>query len=169
MEHLKHGGLECPSAICYAHCLQYYTYSGLQYRQCGLSDHNVVESINKLEILSFLLFFTSVYGHPKQKKIVFCNHLQHSHQLPPLIDFILQNAQIECPSAVHIGIHAVCTYSGLFYGQCGLVDHNVVETKFRFCYFYFFYKWTNRILIRKKFAHFVAICLYLYCSSLFCY
>ena len=37
----------------------------LKYRQCGLDDHNAVESINKLQILSCLLFFTSVYQRPK--------------------------------------------------------------------------------------------------------
>ena len=43
----------------YAHGLLYYAYCGLYYMKCGLVDHNVVESVNILQI--FFTFFTSVY------------------------------------------------------------------------------------------------------------
>ena len=33
----------------------------MYYKQCGLADDSVMENINKLQILSFFLFFTSVY------------------------------------------------------------------------------------------------------------
>ena len=33
------------------------TYCGLYYMKRGLVDHNVVESVNKLQILSFFTFF----------------------------------------------------------------------------------------------------------------
>ena len=38
-----------------------YTCCGLYYIKYGLVDHNVIESVNKLQIF----FFTSVYQHPK--------------------------------------------------------------------------------------------------------
>ena len=40
-------------------CCVTHTEASSTCRQCGLADHNVVESINKLQVLSFLLYFTS--------------------------------------------------------------------------------------------------------------
>ena len=52
--------IECPINCCtywYAQCLLCGTEAS-NTAQCGLADHNVVESVNKLQILSFT-FFTS--------------------------------------------------------------------------------------------------------------
>ena len=119
-------------------------------------------SVNKLLILSFLLFFTSVYQYPKQKKIGVCSLSQ------------LYNIAIDCLHAMSLFatmygawwlVHRnaqvlyiiVCTLFAvcqLKYRQCGLADHNVVESanKHQILSFLLFSREGNHILSRKKLA-----------------